>query len=158
MPLQIKRHLIILAVMVVLFLLFRYLMIPESFGELGHYRANSLQDNELLEMKYAGRESCGDCHEDKAELLKMNLHSGLSCETCHGPGMAHIENSDSGKLIIPESREACGICHSQNPARKQKVVMQIDLNDHNPGNNCNYCHNPHAPWELRNQETPEENF
>ena len=158
MPPQIKRHLIILGVMVSLFILFRYLMIPDSFGELGYYRANSLQENELKPMYYEGGESCGDCHEDKAEQLHSDVHVNLACETCHGPGMAHIENSDSGKLMLPESRDACGICHSKNPARKKKMVVQIDLNDHNPDKNCNYCHNPHAPWELRNQETPEENF
>ena len=158
MPIQIKRHLIILAILVAVFLVFQRLMIPESFGELGYYRANSLEDNQLFEAHYAGRETCNECHEDMSDLKEMDLHNGLSCETCHGPGLAHTIDSDSAELIIPDGRNFCGRCHAKNTARKEDAVLQIDLREHNPDKNCTYCHNPHAPWELRDQDLQEENF
>lgn len=158
MPLQIKRHLVILIILVVSFIAIRQFMMPGSFGELGHYRASSLQDNENKDIKYAGKASCAECHEDQVDLIEMDLHTDLSCESCHGPGMAHTIEPDTGQMILPESRESCAVCHSRNPARKTKMVYQVDINEHNAGKKCTYCHNPHAPWELRNQETQEENF
>ncbi len=158
MPLQIKRHLIILVLFTGVFLIIRHLLIPDSFGDLGHYRANSLIDNESHELHYAGQETCTECHEENAELKEMDLHSELSCETCHGPGLAHNESPDSVDLNIPVGRKFCANCHAKNAARDKDVVFQIDLSEHNVDRDCNYCHNPHAPWELRNQDLPEENF
>jgi len=158
MPIQIKRHLIVLVVLVGIFIVFRQMMIPESFGELGHYRANSLIDNEHKEASYAGREMCYDCHDDIFMVKESDFHANLSCESCHGPGLAHIDNQDSVDMLIPESREHCGLCHEKNAARPANAIIQIDMQDHNPDQKCNFCHNPHAPWELRNQDLPEENF
>jgi hypothetical protein len=158
MPIQIKRHLIILATLIIVFIVFRQIMIPDSFGELGHYRANSLIDNQLFDLHYAGQETCFECHEDMSELKEMDLHFSLSCETCHGPGLDHISSPDSLKPLIPDNRNHCGLCHNRNAAKNEDVVLQIDLKEHNSEKNCTYCHNPHAPWELRNQDLPEENF
>lgn len=158
MPVQIKRHLIILAISITIFIVIRQLLIPDSFGDLGHYRANSLDDNLLFEPHYAGQEACFECHEDIKDLKDMDVHSGFSCETCHGPGLGHTINPDSLDMLIPDSRDFCGLCHAKNTARKEKVVIQIELKEHNPDKNCTYCHNPHAPWELRNQDLLEENF
>jgi hypothetical protein len=158
MPIQIKRHLVILVILIGLFLIIRQLLIPDSFGDLGHYRANSLSDNEKFEMHYAGEESCVECHEDMGELKESDLHNNLSCETCHGPGLTHVENPDSSNFILPEGRDFCGLCHDKNPARKSQAVIQVELKEHNPDKSCTSCHNPHAPWELRNQDPPEENF
>lgn len=158
MPIQIKRHLIILAILIAAFVVFQQLMIPESFGELGHYRANSLEDNELFDIHYAGQESCYECHEDISDLKEMDLHYDLSCETCHGPGTDHNLSPDSVELFIPDDRNFCGLCHAKNTARNEDAVFQIESKEHNPDKNCTYCHNPHAPWELRNQDPQEENF
>ena len=158
MPIQIKRHLIILIILIGIFIVFQQIMIPESFGDKGHYRANSLIDNESFEMVYAGQESCNECHADMIELKDMDLHSDLSCESCHGPGIEHIINPDSVDLALPGSRAECGLCHQENTARNKDAVLQINLNEHNPDKTCTYCHNPHAPWELRNQDPPDETF
>lgn len=158
MPPQISRHLIVLVVLIAAFLLIRHLLIPESFGELGHYRANSLMDNEMKPLHYAGEASCADCHQEMADLKATDQHSGLSCETCHGPGLAHVESLETNDVLKPEGRDFCGKCHGLNFARNRDVVFQVDLKEHNTEHECTYCHNPHAPWELRNQETPEESF
>ena len=74
MPIQIKRHLIILSIVIVISFLLRQWLVPESFGDLGHYRANSLGDNELFEMHYAGQEACTECHEEEYDLKEMDMH------------------------------------------------------------------------------------
>ena len=158
MPIQIKRHLIILVILVAVFIIIRQIMVPETFGDNGHYRANSLIDNANKNIVFAGQEICIECHEDIGVLKEMDLHSNLSCELCHGPGMAHIENMDSVKMILPEGRNFCGNCHQQHAARNNDAIIQIDLKEHNTEYNCTHCHNPHAPWELRNQDPQEENL
>jgi len=158
MPIQIKRHLIVLVILVAAFITFRQLMIPESFGDLGHYRANSLVDNEQKPMVYAGREICYDCHDDIFMVKEADFHARLACEACHGPGLAHIDNPDSVDMILPVSRDHCGLCHQKNAAKPQNVITQIELQEHNPENKCIDCHNPHAPWELKDLDLPEENF
>ena len=158
MPIQIKRHLIILSIAIVIFILIRQLLVPDSFGDLGHYRANSLGDNELFEMQYAGEGSCIDCHEDIYDLKDMDLHKEIACESCHGPSLTHTETNEAADVWVPDGRDFCGLCHSQNAARKMDVVLQVDLKEHNPEKNCTHCHNPHAPWELRNQDQQEENL
>ena len=55
MPPQIKRLLPLFALFIGLFLLVRHLLIPESFGEFGHYRGNSLGENADKPLHYAGK-------------------------------------------------------------------------------------------------------
>lgn len=151
MPPQLKRILPLFVFFVFLFLLARYFLVPESFGEHGHYRFNAIADIKKTELHYAGSESCAECHSDQVENLALDLHARISCETCHGPGLNHIELETSTSIIIPYDREFCGLCHSLNPSRKMKVVAQVDLNDHNIEKKCIECHNPHMPWELKEE-------
>ena len=52
-----------------------------------------------------GSAACADCHEDHVENLKLDLHAGLSCETCHGPGLAHSELEDAESISIESDRK-----------------------------------------------------
>ena len=151
MPPQLKRLIPLFAVFIGLFLVARYLLIPESFGEHGHYRFNSIDENKNIVLRYAGSEICIDCHEDQVEFLSSDLHAGLSCETCHGPCLDHANLEDSAQIIIPNQREFCGLCHAYNPTRKKDVIVQVDLSEHNIEKNCIECHNPHMPWELKEE-------
>ena len=94
MPPQLKTLIPLFAIFIVLFLIGRHLVVPESFGKEGHYRFNSVAEN-----------------------------AELSCETCHGPGFAHYEDPDSSRLIVPESREFCGLCHQRNYIREKKLTQ-----------------------------------
>jgi hypothetical protein len=152
MPPQLKRLLPLFAVFVVLFLVARYLLIPDSFGEHGHYRYKSVNENKEKTLHYAGKAMCADCHEERVSDLASGEHANISCETCHGPALAHANLEDSATLILPKTREFCGLCHSFNPTRKLRVIAQVDLNDHNVGKNCIDCHNPHVPWDLKEEE------
>lgn len=158
MPPQIKRLLLLFAIFIGLFLLIRHFLVPESFGKFGHYRGLSLEENAAKKLHYAGRESCAECHLEIADQLSTDLHDILSCESCHGAGLAHAESPDSTGMFRPKEREFCGLCHAFNPARRSDAVHQVDLAEHNAGKYCIDCHNPHAPWELKNQTPTGESF
>ncbi len=145
MPQQIKRLAIVFAVLITGFLIARHFLIPESFGQYGHYRGYALDENKAHDTKYVGEAICADCHDDMMELKVSDLHAEISCETCHGPGWKHIKEPTAGQFRIPESRDFCGTCHSINPARPD-FIKQVDLSEHNIEANCIECHNPHAPW------------
>jgi DnaJ-class molecular chaperone len=148
MPPQLKRILPLFILFIILFLVVRSFLVPESFGEAGHYRFNSLDDNSNRELYYAGKQACAECHEEYLEYLSTDMHAGLSCETCHGPGLKHIATEDAANIQVPRTRELCGLCHGLNPTRKKDVVAQVDLKEHNVEQSCVECHNPHMPWEI----------
>lgn len=146
MPPQLKTLIPLFAIFITLFLVARYFLVPASFGDQGHYRFNSVEENKEKAMQYAGKEACAECHDDKAEELSSGMHANLSCESCHGPGMVHYENPETTNIGKPDERVFCGLCHSFNPTRKDKIA-QINLDEHNIDNKCIECHNPHNPWE-----------
>jgi len=151
MPKQLKTLLPLFAVFILLFLIARHFLIPESFGKYGHYRANSIDEIAALPINYAGKSVCIDCHDTEAEMLASDQHTSLSCETCHGPNAKHADDYEiKDNLVMGGSREFCGRCHSLNSARKIEVINQIDIREHHPEKeNCIDCHNPHAVWELK---------
>jgi len=78
---------------------------------------------------YVGSEKCKDCHEDQFKAFSHTSHAQLinisswknkvtGCESCHGPGKAHIEEGDPKKIISfknkssKEISETCLGCHS----------------------------------------------
>ena len=151
MPVQLKTLIPLFAVFVILFLIARHFLIPESFGEFGHYRADAIGEIAELPVHYAGKEVCIDCHDIEAEQISSDRHSGLSCEVCHGPNAKHADDYEIMEFLIKDgSRESCGRCHGLNSARKIEAVIQIDIREHHPEKeNCIDCHNPHAVWELK---------
>ena len=147
-PPQLKRLLFFLVIFIALFIVADRMLTPETYGDLGNYRAASLIDNEAYEPVYAGQESCRDCHSDVAEQIDTDMHSQISCETCHNAAYAHTQDPFSGSVLKPEGRDFCGRCHSLNAARPQEVISQIDLAAHNTDFTCTECHNHHQPWEI----------
>ena len=139
--------------MVAALIIVRTMLVPESFGKLGHYRADSVDENASLEITYAGYRICIDCHDDVYELKQESNHRNLSCETCHGPAAAHTEAPDEILPDVPIGRELCTLCHGYNPARPSGFP-QILPSLHNPGDPCMTCHEahnpelPHAPEEC----------
>ena len=147
-PPQINRLVILFILVTGLFLIIRQFLVPDTFGELGHYRAESLQDNADIPMNFSGARACLDCHEDIYALKDQDLHKKITCETCHGPGLDHINSMESKDIVVPEGRQFCGRCHAQNAARSSSIVKQVDLASHNAELDCNECHNAHQPWEM----------
>src|SRR6185295_14255544 len=78
---------------------------------------------------YAGSDTCTVCHEDKQATLKGTPHGQASnprspeaahgCESCHGPGQAHVDDDAKGhikkfgQLKPAEINETCLTCHNR---------------------------------------------
>jgi DmsE family decaheme c-type cytochrome len=102
---------------------------------------------------YVGEETCLTCHEDKAYKgtghgLKTNASTPAAkqgCESCHGPGKAHVEGEgDKTKILRPqtlgasEASETCTTCHD----RKNHAMWAGSQHDsRNVG--CISCHSIH---------------
>ena len=169
MPQHIKRLIGVFAVFLILFLVLRHVLKPDSFGELGHFRARAIYENSLRPMHYTVADSCTKCHKDIRSDKDLGFHNKLKCEVCHGPGLKHAtyagmfknkELPDSLTLYKPGERKDCAICHNRNMARikiqfdtiNTTMVHQVDVMKHHVTNpktsealKCIDCHNPHQP-------------
>ena len=106
-------------------------------------------------------QDCGACHEDLVNAFAKNVHDILEksplyklpnpCESCHGPGKAHIDGGgDKSKIIgfkgkaLRSYNQQCLACH-----RKDHKVTGFDASTHaKQGLNCADCHNIHKPAAL----------
>ncbi|MDO8803737.1 MAG: cytochrome c3 family protein [Elusimicrobiota bacterium] len=141
------RVIIIFVAALVGFLLVRSFLVPESFGKLGHYRANAVDDVLALPRHYAGEPACKKCHAQQASDKAKSSHRHMSCESCHGALQAHVDSPKTVKPSKPkenEMRAFCGNCHGKSLSRPAKFP-QVDLEEHNRGMACNQCHQPHQP-------------
>ena len=143
-PQQIIPLIVIFALAIVALVVARQMLVPASFGEYGHYRADAVDEVASQEILYAGAQVCNDCHDDIMEMKQGSYHKGLSCEVCHGPAAEHAEAPDEFTPSAPRGRGYCPLCHGYNPSRPLGFP-QILPNMHNPGKACMTCHNPHAP-------------
>jgi hypothetical protein len=148
-PPQLKRLSLAFAIFITLFILLRKLLVPDTFGQYGHYRGASLSDNALPEIHFSGQKACLECHQDIEDLKQADVHSGIHCETCHGPGQKHVLSGEASDILRPGSREFCGVCHDKNAAKRNDAIIQIKLSEHNTDKNCIECHNPHQPWKMK---------
>jgi DmsE family decaheme c-type cytochrome len=107
---------------------------------------------------FVGDETCATCHESEGKSLQGSLHgkaqnprtpaaTGHSCETCHGNGKAHVEDSGNKEKIkrfnvmsARESSATCLTCHNRgNHAQWQSSMHNArDLS-------CTTCHSVHSP-------------
>lgn len=146
MPVQVKRLIIVFVVIIGLMLTIRYFLKPDSWGELGPYRSKAIKEIADQTPKYINKEDCAMCHDSIANLLADGEHKSINCQTCHGPGYKHIEEPDTSNIEKPHGREFCVRCHALNPARPSDIIKQVDAIEHNKGEICISCHNPHKPW------------
>lgn len=106
---------------------------------------------------------CGPCHmtayspeghQDNLEgMIGTWAEDGISCEECHGPGMAHLRNPVKETIKIDLSSDACGKCHQRGglgpepPAKGGFIRHHEQINELKAGAHgdlsCIECHNPH---------------
>jgi hypothetical protein len=132
----------VLVVAVIGFLVLRAAVIPEGFGQYGHYRPGALDDNQKHPIRYAGQAECLVCHEDQAKQRSAGKHAKVSCEACHGPLARHAEDPQN-KPQLPQAA-LCASCHEKDAA-KPKWFPQVVTAEHNTGMTCNSCHQAHQP-------------
>jgi hypothetical protein len=148
LPEQVKRLSLIVFILFVLFLGLRSLLVPKSFGEIGHYRKDALDEIVQQNFNYAGQETCLECHDDIGVVKQNGYHKNLTCEVCHSPSARHAEAPDEFIPKAPRGRDQCPLCHEYNSARPTGFP-QIVSNSHNPMKPCISCHNPHNPVPPR---------
>ena len=108
---------------------------------------------------FVGQDTCATCHADVVKKFGDNPHSrlalehagkGVTCESCHGPGKAHVEGGGDvtkirrfDKLSTKETDETCLGCHAG-------AHPNFERSPHAKANvGCLDCHSVHA------SETPE---
>lgn len=119
------------------------LTLPASITNSRLHVQSTLEREMARPVRYAGSAPCADCHEEY-NVKKVGYHRTLSCETCHGPAQAHVENPTETKPVAPRKREFCTLCHRYDPSRPTGFP-QINPTAHNPLKPCVSCHNPHDP-------------
>ena len=112
---------------------------------------------------YVGEETCLTCHEDMKKVYGSTPHArardprspaaAQGCETCHGPGQAHVEGGgDKTKIKNPrtmtpkEVSELCTTCHN----RGNQENWQGSKHD-SRDLTCTTCHTVHAPKSEKSQ-------
>jgi predicted CXXCH cytochrome family protein len=112
-----------------------------------------------LDDDYVGSETCAACHEAQFKSFDGTKHGKLhtvsswkgkvvGCESCHGPGKAHVESSGDPMKIISFKRmdaktasETCLTCHAG-----KENHNNFRRGDHWRNNiSCNQCHTAHGP-------------
>jgi DmsE family decaheme c-type cytochrome len=107
---------------------------------------------------YVGDDTCTTCHESQGKSLRLTLHgnahntrtpaaqTGQSCETCHGPGQAHVDaNGDKTKIkrftamSSKDVNATCVTCHTSGSH------AQWNGSAHNARDlSCITCHSVHS--------------
>jgi hypothetical protein len=144
MPVQVKRLLLAFAIFIVMMLVLKYYLTPESWREYGPYRGKALTEISDRTVTYVQMETCAMCHDSIAEIKTQSMHKSIQCEVCHGPGNMHADDPDNNKMELL-SGPFCLRCHTKNAARPENIIKQIDAAEHNVGEECLTCHNPHQP-------------
>jgi hypothetical protein len=145
MPPQIVRLVLLTVGIVTTYLIARAFLTPPSFGELGWFRANALGELASRPRVFAGKKACDECHSEIVQKLAKHEHKTLSCEACHGAGLAHADNPDV--KIDKRYYSPCARCHEASPSRP-KWLKQVNTKTHYVGQRCTECHVPHQPNDV----------
>lgn len=101
-----------------------------------------------------GRDVCATCHTDHVENFVKTFHGRKTlsskkltndCESCHGPGSAHVEGGgDVAKIINPKKLDAAGVADLCLSCHTNKNVMMWKTSHHaQTGLSCLQCHSVH---------------
>ena len=142
------EHLIRLAavmtIALIAFVVLRAAVVPRSFGQYGHYRADAIREIAARPIAYAGHDACEACHAEVVDQKKLGKHVVVPCEACHGPQARHADDPATIKPVKLDTAVVCARCHEANSA-KPKAFPQVASAEHSAGLACDTCHQPHRP-------------
>jgi cytochrome c553 len=144
MPKHVVRLLALMAVGLVLALVAKWYLTPDSFYRFGHYRAASVTEIAALQPVHRTSAYCEDCHDDRYAEWSASSHKSVACEDCHGPASTHPKGGKKTLPVPEDTIRLCSLCH-QATAGRPAAQPQIVLAKHAAGEQCKGCHNPHAP-------------
>jgi len=113
------------------------------------------------EGQYAGIDQCAACHEEAVAKFRESIHgqkgfadrSKNACETCHGPGQAHVDAGGSKgtmRTVVSMPKDVrsdmCLQCHD----RGTKSSWHGSVHD-SRGIACQDCHSVHNPKSEKSQ-------
>ncbi|HTW45172.1 MAG TPA: DmsE family decaheme c-type cytochrome [Acidobacteriaceae bacterium] len=148
-----KRLLLSVALIAVL-LGFSKVTKVNAAGEPGQSQAAVAQKGATNSADYVGSDTCLTCHADIGKTFPDNPHSrlalmhgghGVTCESCHGPGKAHVDSGgDPTKVVFrftkmtPAQIDAqCLTCHAGTHPNFERSPHA------KAGINCLSCHSVH---------------
>jgi DmsE family decaheme c-type cytochrome len=133
-----------------------------GLSQAGHLYAQGAKKQAALVSKPAtvnpadlvGSDVCATCHADVAKKFDSNPHSklalehggkGVTCESCHGPGRAHVEGGGDvtkivqlSKLSAKDASATCLGCHAgAHPNFERSPHAKADVG-------CTSCHSVHS--------------
>lgn len=124
-------------------------------GMIGIYSASARANQIPAGAVPVGDATCLDCHDDLAADYAVTVHgslgakAGIQCESCHGPGSAHVEETDPAMIINPAKQSqfddspTCLGCHNND------TFDDWEFSHHNSADvNCSACHQVHAQSET----------
>jgi DmsE family decaheme c-type cytochrome len=110
---------------------------------------------------YVGEDTCLTCHSGQ-DNVKSTAHgrtinprtpySQHGCESCHGPGQAHVDDENKGhmkkfgRMAAAEVSETCLTCHT----RTKHALWEGSQHD-NRNLGCTTCHSVHDPKSAQAQ-------
>jgi DmsE family decaheme c-type cytochrome len=113
---------------------------------------------------YATSAACAVCHDDLSRKFSRNPHRALEvlpdskwkdreCESCHGPGQAHIDAGDGsqifsfGKSPTKDISGRCLSCHVRH-AQRAGMANSLHAEDELACTECHAIHDPGHPVHL----------
>ncbi|MGE3277286.1 MAG: DmsE family decaheme c-type cytochrome [Vicinamibacterales bacterium] len=128
----------------------------------GPAAASTTAGDQVVSAGYVGEETCLSCHEGQTRGYDGSVHARAwnaatpmanhGCESCHGPGQAHVDAGGDPSRIrtfastatARETSAACLECHASG-ARAMWQGSQHDFR----GMACTSCHSVHEPKSDR---------
>lgn len=128
---------------------------PADPGDLK--KGQTTASSKYLPQDYVGSETCKACHEEQFKSFSKTPHARLAdagwkterqgCESCHGPGKAHVDGGgDKTKIRTFENETAkqisenCLECHAGKEEHNNYRRGEHWRNDVG----CTDCHSPHT--------------